>query len=66
MNTFSIAVSDECIGCGLCVDLCPLDCLRMGKDEKPFMNYSECWYCGACEIECPVSCLKVYFPFLVY
>lgn len=66
MDTFSISVTDECNGCGLCVDLCPLDCLRLDKNGKPALKYKECWYCGTCEMECPVSCLKIYFPFLLY
>jgi len=66
VNTFSIKVTEECNGCGICVDLCPLDCLRLGEDNKPFLKYKECWYCGTCEVECPLSCLKIYFPFLIF
>jgi len=66
MNGHSFIVTDDCIGCGVCVDLCPLDCLRMGENDKPYLKYDECWYCGCCEIECPVSCLKIHFPFLVF
>lgn len=65
MDSNIIEVSNECIGCGICVDLCPLNCLAMGKDDKPYLRYDECWYCGCCEIECPVSCLKMNFPFLL-
>ncbi|MFZ7101606.1 MAG: 4Fe-4S dicluster domain-containing protein [Peptococcaceae bacterium] len=66
MNSNIIKVSNDCIGCGICIDLCPLNCLQMGEDNKPFLQYEECWYCGCCEIECPISCLKMYFPFLIY
>ncbi|MGI6226661.1 MAG: 4Fe-4S dicluster domain-containing protein [Peptococcales bacterium] len=66
MSLYTIKVTDDCIGCGLCVELCPMNCLQMGEDNIPYLKYEECWYCGCCEIECPVSCLKMYFPFLVY
>jgi len=50
----AVEVSPElCDGCGVCVELCPLDNLRMGEDGYPYVKYDECWYCEACELECP-------------
>ena len=28
-----------CIGCGACVEKCPLDALRLGEDGKAFIAY---------------------------
>lgn len=43
----------HCDGCGICVEICPLDCLRMDEKEKVFMKYDECWYCGSCTWNAP-------------
>jgi len=55
---------DSCNGCGICVDICPLDCFRMDDDEKAFMKYDECWYCGRCTIEShgPAMTLRLPYP----
>ena len=36
---------DKCIQCGLCVNYCPRDVLRMGEDNYPYMEFrDDCWY----------------------
>lgn len=50
-------ILDGCIGCVICVNMCPGDVLAM-DDEKnvAYVAYpEECWYCGVCRIECPVD-----------
>ena len=44
-----VVVDDEkCIadkGCTVCVDVCPLDVLRISEESgKAYMKYDECWY----------------------
>ncbi|MEI3338791.1 MAG: 4Fe-4S binding protein [Eubacterium sp.] len=54
--------SESCIGCGQCVEHCPLDTLRM-KDGKAFIAYPEdCHSCYLCELICPVGAINVH-PF---
>ncbi len=55
---------EKCDGCGVCVESCPLDALRL-EDGKPVMRYDECWYCGACVEDCPRKALKLELPYLV-
>lgn len=55
----------KCSRCGICVTLCPLDCLRQTGDKAPYMKYLDCWYCGVCEIECPQKAVKIKMPYLV-
>jgi NAD-dependent dihydropyrimidine dehydrogenase PreA subunit len=52
---------DECDGCGLCIDVCPMDVLRMDEIIKnPVIRYPEdCMTCYNCERECPCSCIDV-------
>ncbi|MEJ0051090.1 MAG: ferredoxin family protein [Methylovirgula sp.] len=61
--------ADKCIagkGCTVCVDVCPLDVLRI--DEKlgtAYMRYDECWYCLPCEVDCPTQAITVNIPYLL-
>lgn len=50
-----------CNGCGICVDICPLDVLRVGDDgEKPVVKYlRDCQNCFHCEVKCPTKAIYV-------
>ncbi len=38
-QTMSVQISEDiCDGCGICVDICPLDCLRLNENEKAIEN----------------------------
>jgi NAD-dependent dihydropyrimidine dehydrogenase PreA subunit len=52
----------KCNGCGLCVDLCPLDTLRMDEGgEKATIKYPEdCMTCYTCELKCPSGAIFVH------
>ncbi len=45
----------NCIGCKMCVLVCPEGCIQ-GKDKNVFMpNYEYCKGCGLCALTCPKS-----------
>lgn len=50
-----------CVGCGTCVNSCPMDVIRMDKAEnKAKIAYvQECMCCAACEIDCPAGAIYV-------
>jgi len=58
-----------CNGCGICVNVCSCDVIRMSEEKKAVIKYpEECIVCLYCEEECPkhaiyVSPLKT-FPLL--
>lgn len=63
---------DLCIadkGCTVCVDVCPLDVLRIAVTDDgtqtAYMKYDECWYCMPCEADCPTGAVTVNLPFLL-
>jgi NAD-dependent dihydropyrimidine dehydrogenase PreA subunit len=61
--------NDKCIaekGCTVCVDVCPLDVLRISDEtRKAYMAYDECWYCMPCAVDCPTGAVTVNIPFLL-
>lgn len=49
-------ITDNCIGCGTCLNNCPQGCIISGA---PYRIQSEhCLHCGACFENCPVSAVK--------
>ena len=51
-------VSDSCIRCRYtdCVDVCPVDCFKAGKDFL-VIDPDECIDCAVCIPECPVNAI---------
>lgn len=51
---------DKCAGCGICVDRCPLDTLRLNEDGKAYIAYpDDCMTCFLCERSCSVGAVLV-------
>jgi NAD-dependent dihydropyrimidine dehydrogenase PreA subunit len=50
-----------CTACGICVDECPMDVIRMDEETgKPFIKYlRDCQACFLCEIDCPTEAIFV-------
>ena len=49
---------DSCIGCGLCVEVCPAGTISMQKG-KAVVTGSYSMGCGHCEAVCPVGAIRV-------
>jgi len=47
-------ITDDCIGCGSCVDECPVEAISE-KDGKYVIDADKCLDCGACAGVCPVE-----------
>ena len=50
-----------CTGCGICVNSCPVDIIRMDeKSKKAVIKYPEdCMLCDYCELDCPENAIYV-------
>ena len=57
-----LAVIDEgwCIGCTLCLDACPVDCIVGGPKQMHTVIDSLCTGCELCIPACPVDCISLH------
>lgn len=60
-NTVSLQLDKAtCIGCGMCVTVCPHRVFVMGRDKKAdIADLGGCMECGACACNCPVDAIFV-------
>jgi ferredoxin len=49
----------RCIGCELCVTVCPHAVFRMENKKASIVDRDACMECGACARNCPVGALEV-------
>lgn len=48
-----------CIGCGTCVEKCPVDAIELNEDNKAERNPDWCIGCGICAHFCPESAISL-------
>lgn len=48
-----------CIGCEVCVDVCPHEVFAMNHRTAELVNPDDCMECGACELNCPTNAIAV-------
>ena len=49
--------TDECIGCGICVDACTEEVLEVVGGVVEVVNEDACIACGNCVDECPMGAI---------
>ncbi len=49
----------SCLGFGDCVDVCPVNAIRIDDNGLPCINYELCIGCSKCVAECPRAVLKL-------
>jgi NAD-dependent dihydropyrimidine dehydrogenase PreA subunit len=56
----TLRISEEkCIGCGMCVTVCPHEVLTLPNGKAQIGNRDACMECGACAQNCPVNAIAV-------
>ena len=46
---------EKCVGCGACVDACPMGCIKLNDNGKAEIDETICISCGSCSATCPVD-----------
>ena len=52
-------ITDECSGCGICVDTCPAGVLDIVGSTAAVVNEDSCLECGDCAEECPMGAIEI-------
>jgi NAD-dependent dihydropyrimidine dehydrogenase PreA subunit len=50
----------RCIGCGMCINVCPHVVFRLDGKKAKIMDRDACMECGACAKNCPVEAISVH------
>ncbi len=58
------AINDDCIGCTLCAQHCPVDAIAMKPYEKHEIDSEKCVRCDTCRQVCPAEAVDVLTPAL--
>ena len=51
-------MADECSGCGVCIDRCPVHALAL-EDDIAVLNEERCIGCGVCVEPCPTGAIRL-------
>lgn len=54
---YPVIDTDECTGCGCCVDACTRGAIEIEDCCCTVVDESECIGCGECQEECPVGAI---------
>jgi len=58
--------TEKCIGCKLCIRVCPCGAIEFKEKEKKVKIYlARCCFCAQCNDVCPVNCLSMSNEFLL-
>lgn len=58
-NYFSSIVQENCIGCGACKDICPMEAISMGASGNAEVDLDRCIGCGLCLMACGADAVKL-------
>ncbi len=51
--------SEKCVGCGMCVQVCPHQVFALSEKKAQIINKDSCMECGACATNCAFSAIDV-------
>ncbi len=51
--------NQECIECGICAEICPVNAIELNADDHPKVDESICLGCGVCALNCSSASMKL-------
>jgi NAD-dependent dihydropyrimidine dehydrogenase PreA subunit len=51
--------AEKCVGCGECVDVCPVEVYELQDEKSVPVNADECIGCESCVEACPQEAITV-------
>ncbi len=55
----AVIPQDECVACGSCIAVCPLNAITVYKGSYAVIDEGKCVGCGKCARACPASVIKI-------
>lgn len=52
-------LEEQCVGCGMCVEVCPHRVLRLENKKAIILDRDRCMECGACATNCAYGAITV-------
>ena len=53
------AITEQCVACGCCVKVCPLNIIKIHKGLKAVLNEEKCVGCAKCANVCPAAVISI-------
>ena len=50
---------EECVGCGECIDVCPVEVYELQQEKSVVVNEDECLGCESCVEVCESGAITV-------
>lgn len=51
--------SEKCVGCGECVDICPVEVYELQDEKSVAVNEEECMGCDSCVEVCEEEAITI-------
>lgn len=59
VNFKPVIIEEKCIGLGICVEICPVQALKLDERKIPVVDAEACVSCFACAQQCPVDAIPM-------
>ncbi len=59
-NVVTLSIDkNRCNGCGICLEVCPQNVLKIENKKAVIIDKDSCIECGACKMNCPLEAINV-------